>query len=145
MYLTHRIEELALRHDDARRAIGDFVLENHDHLDDFTIADIAEATFTSKPTVVRFAKTLGFSGWRDFLRAFMQEERRRERNRTAVDVNLPFTAENTDEQIIQAIGDLSAEAIADTFALLDRGALKRAVLYLQRATSVAVFGIAPNS
>ena len=55
MYLMHRIEELSRTSNDAQRAICDFILREHASISDFTIADIAEATFTSKSSVTRFA------------------------------------------------------------------------------------------
>lgn len=35
--------------------------------------EIAEQTFTSKPTLVRFVKKLAFLGWKEFREAFLDE------------------------------------------------------------------------
>lgn len=72
MFLTHRIEEMVAQATDTRRAIGAFVLRERAHLSDYTIADIARETYASKASVTRFAKTLGFDGWRDFIHDFIR-------------------------------------------------------------------------
>lgn len=51
-----------MNHHDARYAVGEFVLYEQVKLHRYTISQIAEYTYTSKATVVRFAKTLGFDG-----------------------------------------------------------------------------------
>lgn len=145
VFLTHRIEEMIATSNDTRRAIGTFVLRERAHLADYTIADIAEATFSSKPSVTRFAKALGFDGWRDFLRAFTAEVHFEQAHEAAVDPNYPFAATDTDEQIVNAIADVHRDAIADTLRTLNRGALALGVRYLQQARAVWVFGQSPNS
>lgn len=145
MFLTHRIEEVVASCSDTRRTIGEFVLRERAHLADFTIADIAEATFTSKPSVTRFAKALGYDGWRAFIRDFVAEVHFEDSHQTAVDPNYPFGAHDRDETIINAVADAEFDAVADTIRLLNRGMLARAVRLLQDARSVWVFGVSPNS
>lgn len=145
MYLYHRIEELVATQSDARRSIGAFVLQEHAHLAEYTINDIAEATFTSKASVTRFAKALGYDGWRSFIRDFVREEGYDRAHENDVDPNFPFAEGDSDSLIAEKIGNLQAEAIADTFANLDRGMLGLAVRYLQESSRVWVFGIMPNA
>ena len=144
MFLTHRIEEITAQSTDTRHAIGAFVLQERAHLADYTIADIAEATFSSKPSVTRFAKALGYDGWRDFIREFVREGAFERQHAADVDVNFPFTAQDSDARILENIGNLMAESVAATYAQLDRGMLAMAVRHLQRAERIWVFGRTPN-
>jgi len=144
MYLYHRVEEITVHTTDSRHAIGAFILREHAHLSQYTIAEIAEVTFTSKPSITRFAKYLGFDGWRDFIRAFMAEELGERDSRSVVDSNFPFHAGDSDETIIQNLGDLQAASIADTYDHLDRAMLHKAVRILREARTVRVFGLSPN-
>lgn len=144
MYLYHRVEEITAHANDSRRAIGAFVLREHAHLSQYTIDDISRATYTSKASITRFAQHLGFDGWRGFIKAFMAEELRDRESRDVVDPNYPFCAGDSMESIIQNIGDLEAQAIADTYDHIDRAVLRRAVGYLDEARSVRVFGMSPN-
>lgn len=144
MYLIHRIEELAAAHDDSRRTIAEFVLHEHARLAELTITDVARETYTSKASVSRFAKALGFDGWREFLREFVREDAFERQHAQDVDVNFPFTAEDSDARIIENIGNLMAESVAATYAQLDRGMLAMAVRHLQHARHVWVFSHTPN-
>ncbi len=144
MYLFHRIEELASSRDATRHAIGSFILKEHASLQDYTIDDIARLTFTSKASVTRFAKALGYDGWRSFLHGFIREESYEEKHASDIDVNRPFAPGDSDALIAEKIGDLKAETIADTFANLDRGMLSMAVRRLEASKSVTVFGLSPH-
>lgn len=144
MYLIHRIEELAATHDDSRRTIAEYVLREHATLAERTIADVARETYTSKASVTRFAKALGYDGWRDFIRDFIREVSYEQEHVADVDVNFPFSPGDPDARIIENIGNLAAEAIAETYANLDRGMLSMAVRHLQRSRHVWVFGLNPN-
>ncbi|MFK8032283.1 MAG: MurR/RpiR family transcriptional regulator [Gammaproteobacteria bacterium] len=50
----------------AERRVADWVLEHPNQIIDGTLADIASATTVSEPTVVRFCRSVGTSGFRDF-------------------------------------------------------------------------------
>lgn len=140
MYLVHRIEELATTYDDSRRTIAGYVLREHATLAEHSIADVARETYTSKASVTRFAKALGFDGWRDFIRAFVREDGYERAHAADVDVNYPFRADDPDARIVENIGNLMAESVAATYASLDRGMLAMAVRHLERARHVWVFG-----
>lgn len=64
MFLFQRIEEVILKNNDAKANIAEFVLDEKKELHKYTITQIAERTYTSKATVVRFAKALGYEGWK---------------------------------------------------------------------------------
>ena len=145
MYLVHRVEEIAVRSGDTRSAIGEFVLRERAHLSDYTIDDIAEACFASKASVTRFAKSLGYNGWRDFIRDFMAEVRYEANHSALINFDMPFSDGDAAESIVNAIADTHYEAIADTMRTLNRGALEKAVRYLRAASAVYVFGVSPNS
>lgn len=146
MYLLHRVEELSVQQGNARGAIATFIMHNHTHLDCYSISDIAEATFTSKPTVTRFAKDLGYHGWRDFIKDFMDEVRRRDDSSlVTIDANFPFSAGDADEEIIRKVADLRTSTVADTLSSLDRARLRMAVGYLERAELVRLFAQSPNA
>ncbi|MDA7963637.1 MurR/RpiR family transcriptional regulator, partial [Ruegeria sp.] len=46
--------------------VADFVMENLEAVSQMVIADLAEACNVSTPTVIRFCRTLGCDGYRDF-------------------------------------------------------------------------------
>lgn len=145
MNLIHRVEELSMYYGSgSRRAIGAFILQERRHLHNYSIQEIAEKTYTSKAAVTRFAKELGFSGWREFLKAFVEEQNYQDSHYTDVDPNFPFDASSRKSDIINLICSLQVESLLDTADLLDHAPLEEIVTLLQSCNRVAVFGLNPN-
>lgn len=145
MYLFQRIEEVMMEYHDARQVIGEFLLNEKDHLYQYTMDDIAKLTYTSKPTLVRFAKTLGFNGWKDFMRALIEEIKYQEVNPATIDPNFPFNEKDNYSEIIDKISRLQIESIIDTTHLIKEEMLEKAVIRLAKARRIIVFGMKPNS
>lgn len=145
MFLFQKIEEMMMTHKDARHAVGKFVLEQKDNLYKYTVNDIAEQTYTSKATVVRFAKALGFDGWKDFIKAFISEIKYQEAHQTDIDANYPFYETSSTQEIIDGLKKVQIESIQDTADLLDVQQVKRAVDYLEESHRVIIFGLSPNN
>lgn len=146
MNLLHRVEELSMRYgSSSRRAIGMFVMEKRQHLHEYSVQDIAEQTYTSKASLTRFAKELGFSGWREFIKAFTKEQNYQDSHYTDVDPNFPFDAGSSKKDILNLICSLQVESLLDTADLLeDNDALDQTVTLLQNCRRIAVFGLNPN-
>lgn len=145
MYLFQRIEEVMMLYHDARSVIAEFILNERNHLYQYTMDDIAHLTFTSKPTLVRFAKTLGYKGWKDFNRALIEEIKYQENNKSEVDVNFPFNEKDNYQEIINNLSRLQIESIMDTTHLLKEKMLELAVIRISKAKKIVLFGMKPNS
>lgn len=146
MNLIQRVEEAAVLYGGGtRKNIGEFILREKSHLYRYSIQEIADATYTSKAALVRFAKELGFSGWRAFLKAFVEEQKYQESHYTDIDPNFPFTAQSSRQDIINQICSLQVESVLDTADLLDRAPLEEAAALLKRSRRVGLFGISPNN
>lgn len=143
MYLFQQIEEVILQYNDTRRAIGEFVLKEKSNLRRMSMDEVAKRTYTSKATLVRFAKTIGYSGWREFISAFMEEVLYEERSHAEIDPNFPFQEQDSYEMIANNIGLLQAESIKDTINLLNVNMLNQAVGILTQSKSVTLFCISP--
>lgn len=144
MFLFQKIEELMMNYQDARHAVGEFVLSEKEHLHEYTINEVAQYSFTSKATVVRFAKTLGFNGWREFMKEFISERKYQEMHKEDIEVNYPFTEKSSLEEIVENLKTVQIESIKDTADLIDSKALKKATNYLLNAKHVVIFGVSPN-
>ncbi|WP_312148415.1 MurR/RpiR family transcriptional regulator [Paenibacillus odorifer] len=143
MYLFQQIEEVILKYNDTRRAIGEFVLKEKYNLRRMSMDEVAKRTYTSKATLVRFAKTIGYSGWREFITAFTEEILYEERSHTEIDPNFPFREQDSFEEIANNIGNLQAESIKDTINLLNVNMLNQAVSILTKSKSITLFCISP--
>ncbi|MGM0216768.1 hypothetical protein IGI42_004364 [Enterococcus sp. AZ109] len=145
MYLFQRIEEAAFKQSDARRTIGEFILEHRDQLSELTMEEIAKQTFTSKPTLVRFAKYFGYSGWKEFMYAFSHEVAYHDDTAyDDVDPNFPFEAESDTLEIVESLVNLKMQSIKDTVSLIAVEDLNKAAQLIQRAENVVIYGNSPN-
>lgn len=133
-----------MEYHDTRYAVGEFVLHEQSNLHKYTINQIAEYSYTSKATVVRFAKTLGFDGWKEFMKAFISEMKYLEQHKADADVNYPFDAKSSVNEIIDSIKKVQIESIQDSADLLDVEMLEKAVHYLIKAKHIIIFGLSPN-
>lgn len=145
MNLMHRIEEVSMEYGSgSKKAIGTFILQERRHLHQYSIQEIAERTYTSKAALVRFAKAVGFSGWREFMKAFIEEQNYQDSHYTDIDPNFPFAASSSKSDIINQICSLQVESLLDTADLLDRAPLEEIVDLLQNCKRIAIFGLNPN-
>lgn len=145
MYLLQRIEELMLVYQDTRKNIAEFILNERDKVLKLSMQEIADYTYTSKATLVRFAKTLGYSGWKEFIRAFVEESVYQKTHYSSINPNFPFRKDDSVKQIIHNVSSLHMESILDTMDSLEPDIVEQAVDRLLAASQIAVFGMNPNS
>ena len=105
---------------------------------------IAEETFSSKSSLVRFAKALGFSGWKEFMEQFLSDSYYEESHYTDIDPNFPFKPGDDTEKIMVQLSSLAVESILDTTDQLDLKELDKAVDILYHSRQIALMSQAPN-
>ncbi|MGN0707805.1 MAG: MurR/RpiR family transcriptional regulator [Faecalibacterium sp.] len=144
MLLFQQIEDLAYKHTDARRTIGEFLLAKKSRIKEYSMQQIADQTFSSKSSLVRFAKSLGFSGWKEFMEQFLSDSYYEESHYTDIDPNFPFEAGDDTDKIIIQLSNLAVESILDTTDQLDRKELEKAVDILYHSRQIALMAQTPN-
>lgn len=140
MLISQRLEQLAAQYDDSRRTISLYLLENPTSIEQLSMERIAQDTFTSKATLVRVAKQLGFSGWTEFSKQYLIEIERRRAHATNIDYNFPFRPGEPMRDIMHAITALRAESTYETERLQDPRDIERAAVALTRARHRALLG-----
>jgi DNA-binding MurR/RpiR family transcriptional regulator len=146
MYLLQKIEENAVRHDDARKYIGDFLLLEKRNVSKYSMQQIADKTFTSKTTLFRYAQNLGYSGWKEFIQDFLEEVHYTETHYSEVDPNLPFMSVDSTKNIVEKITKIQVESLVETANQLDIDSLDKAVdIILSARKYIVLFGISPNN
>ena len=129
------------------RAIADMLLIERSGLDKLSLTQLAQLTFTSKPTVVRFAQEFGYTGWKDFREAFIRDSKCDEAQVSAdgnVDFNYPFGVTDQPKHILGSIAlthQRTAEVVAKSLAVDE---LVRAARTLLDARTVLFMGNTPN-
>lgn len=144
MLISQKIEQMTRYAQDAQKNIGEFLLGEKQNLSDYTMQEIADATFSSKSTLVRIAKKLGFSGWNELMAAYKEEIRYLATHKNDVDVNQPFTGGESSLEIAGRIGAVNRESVQETLQLLDPEALDQAVAYLIKARRICIYGLSVN-
>ena len=145
MTLFQRVEELTVTsQNSSKKSIGEFVLRKKSHVSEYTTQQIADETYTSKAALVRFAKALGYQGWKEFAGAFAAEQHYQESHYSDIDPNFPFTGDDTIPDIIRKISSLQVESILDTADLLNPHTMKKAADLLVKSRRTALFGMSPN-
>lgn len=139
MNLLHKVEEAMMQYGgNSRRSIGEFILKEKNDLHKYSLQEIADQTYTSKAAVVRFAQAVGFSGWKEFVKAFTEEQAYQAQHYTDIDANFPFTKDSRRQDIVNQLCSLQVES------LLDDAPLDECAALLLGSRRVAMFGLNPN-
>lgn len=144
MYLFQKIEEISMQNNTANKIIGEFVLREKDKLHNYSMQEIADFTYTSKPTLVRFAKALGFSGWKEFMKSFVEESFYEKTHYSNISPNFPFDKTDSTKDLIRKLSSLQVESILDTADLINIEILERAVDILLSSNHIVMFGYSPT-
>lgn len=145
MNLLHKVEEAMMQYGgSSRRSIGDFILKEKNDLHKYSLQEIADQTYTSKAAVVRFAQALGFSGWKEFVKTFTEEQSYQAQHYSNIDANFPFTKDSRRKDIINQLCSLQVESLLDTADLLNEAPLDECAALLLGSRRVAMFGLNPN-
>lgn len=120
-------------------AIATYLLEHGRDLERYTVRDLADSAYSSPSTVIRLCKKLGFSGFEDFKRSFLDEQRYLEQRAGAINANFPFERGDSPLRAANRIAQLYDDAVTDTMSLLHHGDLNKAVRLLKRCQCVHMF------
>lgn len=145
MFLFMKIEELGVGGNSTMSAIADYILEDRQRILKKSLQEVADETFTSKASAVRFAKALGYSGWKEFMRDYLQELNYQSQFQQDVDFNFPFSDGDKPEQIADSLRILARQTLDDTYENLDFEAVNRIVNLMQRADRIVVFCVSPHT
>lgn len=125
MIIIQKIEEMTNNYNDARNSVGKFLLENKRELDDYSMQEIADITYTSRSTLVRVAKMLGFTGWSEFISAYKDEVHFLDTHKNNVDVNVPFISTDDYIQIAGQVNTVKKESCMETLEFLDKKVIEK--------------------
>ncbi|WP_020592110.1 MurR/RpiR family transcriptional regulator [Kiloniella laminariae] len=120
--------------------VASYVLDNLEQVTQATVSDIAAAVGVSEPTVIRFCRTLGCSGFRDFKIKLAQN--------LAVSVQYMTRVSDGDVSpgalVDQVLGVL-VQVASDARSQLDPARLEAAMECLAQARQVVFFGVGGGS
>ncbi len=112
------------------------ILARKDITEVMPLRDVAEGSGVSDAMVVKVAKKLGFTGFRDFRQGLVDYYR----SDTAA-LHSEISADDTAGQIVQKVFRTAMQALEETFAILDLQAFERAADFLHRARQRDFYGL----
>lgn len=124
----------------SQRRIAKEIVSDPEACSRMTVSDIADHTSTSETTVVRTARLLGYSGYRELRRALVELSARSIGAGPAETVG----GVGLDDPLAQVVAKLAQEerqVLADTAVQLDIGQLDAAVTAVCAARRIDVYGI----
>ncbi|MBQ0065861.1 MAG: MurR/RpiR family transcriptional regulator [Firmicutes bacterium] len=142
MLIKDRLENT--RFSNSEQGIVDYILEKRMDIRDMTTKQIAEVTYTSPSLLVRIAKKMGYSGWKELQNAFVKECMYLDSHQSNVDANLPFDKKDTILGIANKLAELKKETIDETLALISLDEIKKAVSFINNSRLVYVFSFSNN-
>lgn len=145
MFLFQKIEETMMGYSDARHAVGEFIIREQDNIYKYTLSEIAERTYTSKATVVRFAKAMGYDGWKEFMKDYIAEVQYRKAHENDIDYNFPFTENDNMKEVLDNIQQMQVDTIRETRDLIEESTLEQAAERIVNARNIVIFSLSPNS
>ncbi|MDO4513721.1 MAG: MurR/RpiR family transcriptional regulator [Lachnospiraceae bacterium] len=136
--IISRINEKYPRMSKSQRAIAAFIEEHYDQAVFMTAAKIGQALGISESTVVRFAASLGYSGYPEFQKEL--EEWVKDKINSVQKMGVKY-AGRTQSEILNSVLSSDIEKIQDTLLTLDPVAFDMAVSIILEAENVYIIGL----
>lgn len=141
--LLDKVQQILSEDNGTKRQIADFIVNNSDVISNLTVKEIADKSYTSEASVVRFAQSLGYKKWREFINDY-QEMLRLQQANSNVNVNLPFTQQSSIPSILDSIMSLKIESLRLTSKLIDFHVIQKCAQCVDRSERVVIFSELPN-
>ncbi|WP_313073474.1 MurR/RpiR family transcriptional regulator [Lacrimispora sp.] len=135
------VEKLSLKVNlsETEEIIAAFLVEQGIKIRKYSTRNLAEATYTSPATIVRLCKKLGFKGFDDFKEQFLKEIQYLDQQYGDVDINFPFSKNDTIMKAANKISHLYEETIHDTISLLQHDALQKVITLFKYCQTIYIF------
>ncbi|MDO4680262.1 MAG: MurR/RpiR family transcriptional regulator [Aerococcus sp.] len=124
---------------EAEQLLVNYMLEHPEHLNEMTVSEMAKATHTNATSLIRVAKKLGFDGWRDLRRQYLEEWETLSTHFNDIDVNIPFSAHDDPATVAKKLATVEMEAIQETRQMLNYEDLVTCQHLLQQKSNLLVF------
>ena len=134
--MLKRIEDASATLSRAEAKVAEWVLEHPRQASASTLAEVAAASGASEPTVIRFCRRIGLSGFREFTRWLAETL-----SRPASYVHRDVSAEDTIADAVTKVLDASIQALVETRAELAGSAVENAVARLRDARQIIFAGL----
>lgn len=138
--LTHRLQNSRSLSASEKKIAG-FVLDHPQRVVQMSSHELAEATFTSSSTITRLCRKMKTEGFGDFKIQLARELSSLNLQSKRIADNVPFTKNQTPDEIMNSILNLNYQALNDTYNNLDKVQLQRVATMLYQAPHIYLYGV----
>jgi len=121
------------------KSVADFIFTIGGKLNKYSTRNIADSTYTSPATVIRLCKKMGYSGFDEFKEQYLKEINYLEQQHGDVDVNFPFSKDDTISKTANKICRLYEQTVQDTLSIMQYDMLQKAVTLIKYCDTLYVF------
>ncbi|TDW16522.1 RpiR family transcriptional regulator [Breznakia blatticola] len=135
------VEKLKLKNNMSmsEETVADFLMSLAKDVEKYSTRNIAEVTYTSPATVIRLCKKLGFKGFDDFKIQYLKEIDYLDQQYGKIDVNFPFSKNDSIMKMTNKMVSLYEETIRDTFSLMKHDVIKNASNLMKHSNAIHIF------
>lgn len=134
-----RIQEYKSGASETEKGIIEWILENSKEASESTIHTLAQKTFSSPATVIRFCHKIGFKGFKEFQRSLLYELAiRKQSNQSWME---DISGHDTLESIVDKVTYKTISSLENTRKLIDIRVLEKCVELLAESSSIYLFGL----
>lgn len=126
------------------KEIIQYVCQHPEAVIHMTSKTLAEPTFTSSATIVRFCQKLGYQGFNAFKLAISQELESFQMHQS-INHNFPVTQGDTLKEMTSKMVNLYTQTITESAALLHHRQMEKIVALLQQAEAIDLYGLLNSS
>lgn len=123
----------------SEKKVADYILINKDKIGEMNLEEIAHKSGVSTPTVVRFAKALGYEGLKEFKIDVLKSENSTENIEMLL--NLYVGEDDKIEEIPTKIIGLTIKALEETLKFLNYSEYKKAIKYIIKSNVIDIYGV----
>ncbi|MEG0366141.1 MAG: MurR/RpiR family transcriptional regulator, partial [Coprobacillus sp.] len=132
--------EFELDFSSSEKEIAKYILNHGDDVLSLSVKELAKKTYTSPATIVRLCKKIGLEGYNDFKIKYSAELQYDLHHNDRIDVNFPFSKDDSHTLISHKIASLSQEVISETIKLINFDQLDKIVDLIYQYHDIDIYG-----
>ena len=136
MLIRESLEKCPMNPNEKR--LGQYLIDQGIQLENATVRTVAKEVFLAPSSVVRFVQKLGFEGFNDFKKQYLEEIRYLSTHFQKIDSNRPFSQNDKNIVIANKVGLLYDETLQDTISLLNHDILQEAINRIEKKEHIAI-------
>ena len=121
--------------------IANYILQRQENIVKDSVRFIAKEIYVAPSTIVHFCQQLGFSGFNDFKKQYLEELNYLSSHFQHIDPNYPFERNDKNTVIAQKIEVLYEETLKDCMSLIEHDSLQKCVNILLQAQYIYILSL----